>query len=135
MKQVHISDITLKQAGKGQFDLSFREKIELAKLLDRLGVDTIEAAPIANRKIDSLLIKSLATAVKSSRLAVPVDIFDEESPALTFAALKEAKKIRLQIPVPVSTVQMEYICRRKPAAVLELYEMLQCNKAENNKEN
>ena len=42
------------------------------------------------------------------------------SPALTFAALKGAKKARLQVPVPVSTVQMEYICRRKPAAVLQL---------------
>ena len=124
MRQIQISDITMKQTGKGQFELSFREKLELAKLLDRLGVDTIEVAPIVNKKIDSLLIKSLATAVKNSRIAVPVDIFDEESPVLTFAALKAAKKARLQVSVPVSTVQMEYICRRKPAAVLELISTL-----------
>ena len=35
MKEIRISDVTLAQAGKGA-NLSFREKIELAKLLDKL---------------------------------------------------------------------------------------------------
>ncbi len=38
MKQVRISDLTMKQASDA-FSLSFKEKIELAKLLDKLGVE------------------------------------------------------------------------------------------------
>ena len=41
MRSIKISDVTMKQGGKA-FTLSFREKIELAKLLDSLGVDVIE---------------------------------------------------------------------------------------------
>jgi hypothetical protein len=36
MRKIRISDVTMKQAAEG-FSLSFREKIELSKLLDRLG--------------------------------------------------------------------------------------------------
>ena len=56
MQIIGLSDITLKTTA-GQA-LSFKEKIELAKLLDKLNVAAVELAPIQNRKIDSLLIKS-----------------------------------------------------------------------------
>ena len=36
MNNIRISDVTMKQVAEG-FSLSFKEKIELAKLLDRLG--------------------------------------------------------------------------------------------------
>ena len=45
MNKIRISDVTMKQSGHG-FSLSFREKIELSKLLDKLGVDIIELEPI-----------------------------------------------------------------------------------------
>ena len=41
MKQIRISDVTMKQTGS-DISLSFREKIELSKLLDKLGVSVIE---------------------------------------------------------------------------------------------
>ena len=64
MKKVSISDVTMKQGGKAcDFDLTFKEKLEVAKLLDRLGADCIECAPIENKKIDTLLIKSIAVTV------------------------------------------------------------------------
>lgn len=38
MKHISVTDTTIRQAGKAAgYTLSFREKIELAKLLDRLG--------------------------------------------------------------------------------------------------
>ncbi|MBR3396033.1 MAG: hypothetical protein IKG76_09665 [Firmicutes bacterium] len=103
----------------GGIAFSFREKIELAKLLDRVGVPVIETAPIVNRRTDSLLIKSLASAVRDSVIATPLSLMEEDSAAVTWSALKEARKARLQVVAPVSTVQMEYLCRMKPAAVLE----------------
>ena len=115
MNNIRISDVTMKQTG--DFSLSFKEKIELSKLLDKLGVSVIELEPIRQAKIDSLRIKSVAAAVKESILAVPVSL-DAESVAMTWNALKEAKKPRLQVCAPVSPVQMEYLFHKKPEAML-----------------
>ena len=118
MRNIRISDVTMKQSGKSAgFTLSFREKIELAKLLDRLEVSVIELHPIENLKIDSLLIKSIASAVKNSVVAVPVSL-DEDGAEKVWNALKEAKKPRLQVSVPTSPVQMEYLSHKKPEAML-----------------
>lgn len=115
MKQIRISDMTMKQSG--DFSLSFKEKIELSKLLDRLGVSVIELEPLAQGKIDSLRTKSIAMAVKNSVVAVPVALNDE-SVQLTWNALKEAKRPRLQVCAPVSSVQMEYLYHKKPESML-----------------
>ena len=119
MKHISVTDTTIRQAGKAAgYTLSFREKIELAKLLDRLGVSVIELHVVENPKIDSLLIKSVASAVKESAVCVPVAL-DPASVSLVWAALKEAKHPRIQVPAPVSAVQMEYLAGKKPAAMLE----------------
>ena len=116
MKQIRISDVTMKQSAEG-FALSFKEKIELAKLLDRLGTDLIELEGISSPRIDGLRIKSIAAAVNSSAIAVPVQL-SEESIQLTWNALQQAKKPRLQVCAPVSSVQMEYLFHKKPEAML-----------------
>ena len=112
---IKISDVTMKQ---GELSLTFREKIELAKLLDKLGADVIELEGIKQTKIDSLLIKSVAMAVRDSIVAVPVEL-NEESIAMTYHALSEAKKSRLQVVASVSAVQMEYLFHKKPDAMLD----------------
>ena len=112
MNQIRISDITMKQTG-AEISLSFKEKIELSKLLDKLSLSVIELEPIVQPKIDSLRVKSVAAAVKNSTVAVPVAL-NEESVQLTWNALKEAKKPRLQVCAPVSPVQMEYLFHKKP---------------------
>ena len=116
MKQIRISDVTMKQTG-ADISLSFREKIELSKLLDKLGVTVIELEPLVQAKIDALRIKSVAAAVKNSILAVPVAL-DSENVRLTWNALKEAQKPRLQVCAPVSSVQMEYLFHKKPEAMI-----------------
>ncbi len=115
MERVRIADRTLKQAGK-KLPLSFREKIELARLVDRLEVDTIELAAIENQKVDSLLIKSISSAVKNAEIAVPVRM-NSESVTRTWNTLLEAPSARLQVCAPVSSVQMEYLFHLKPAAM------------------
>lgn len=114
MQNVRISDVTMKQAGEG-FSLSFKEKIELSKLLDKLNVDVIELEGMENARVDSLRIKSICGAVGCT-VAVPVKL-DAESIATTWNALKEAKKPRLQVCAPVSSVQMEYLHHKKPEAM------------------
>ena len=116
MKKIRISEMTMKQAAEG-FSLSFKEKIELSKLLDKLGVDVIELEGITNARVDSLRIKSIAAAVTDSAVAVPVQL-SPESVQITWNALQQAKKPRLQVCAPVSAVQMEYLFHKKPEAML-----------------
>ncbi len=124
MKQISVTDVTIKQSGKNAgYVLSFREKIELAKLLDRLKVDVIELNPIENIKVDSLLIKSVCSAVKDSAVAVPVGM-EESNIDAVWAAMSEARHPRLQVQLPVSAVQMEYLAGKKPSAMLELISAL-----------
>ena len=116
MNKIRISDVTMKQTGP-DISLTFREKIEISKLLDKLGVDVIELEPIVQAKIDSLRVKSVAAAVRESIVAVPVAL-NAGSVQATWNALKEAKKPRLQVVAAVSPVQMEYLFHKKPDAML-----------------
>ena len=121
MRNIRISDITMKQPPEaGGFSLSFREKIELAKQLDRLGVDVIEVGAVVNRRIDTLLVKSLASAVRDSVLALPLNASEPDAAEAAWNAVKDAAKPRLQVSLPVSTVQMEYLCHKKPVQILDM---------------
>ena len=115
MRKVFISDISMRMSEGAA--LSFREKIELAKILDKLGADCIECAAIEKVKIDSLLIKSIASAVRDASVAVPVGI-DAGAVDTVWNALKEARRPRLQVVAPTSSVQMEYFYHKKPTAML-----------------
>lgn len=115
-KEIRICDCTLQDAAS-HVELSFREKIELCRLIDKLGVDTVELCEIRQKKIDRLLIKSICSSVQRAVVAVPVSLTDEESVQMTWEALREARKARLQVVAPVSSVQMEYLMHLKPAGL------------------
>ena len=114
---VNVCDCTLPEA-ENHFQLSFKEKIELCRLIDKLGVSSIDLSPIRQKKIDRLLVKSICSAVKNASVAVPVSITDDESVRITWEALKEAVNPRLQVVVPVSSVQMEYLLHMKTEAMI-----------------
>ena len=119
MKDVRVCDVTMKQfARSNAFSLSFKEKLETAKLLDRLGASVIEIEGIERAKADSLLIKSIASIAKNSMLAVPVALGGENL-ELTWKSLAEAKSARLQVEASVSPAQIEYIYRKKAAAMAQ----------------
>lgn len=122
MQKVMISDVTLRESEKNSV-LSFKEKIDIAKKLDRLNVDVIETAQIKNVKTDVLFLHTISPLIKNSILSCPVD-YSEESIEMTASAISQAGKKRLHLMVPTSTVQMEYHCRKKPAAVIKMIDTL-----------
>ena len=85
----------------------------------RAGAMGIEKITFVQGDVDALRIKSVATAVKDSVVAVPVALTKEGADAV-WNALKGARKPRLQVVTPTSTVQMEYLCHKKPPVVLEM---------------
>ena len=116
MNKIRISDVTMKQEAKS-LSLSFREKIELSKLLDALGADIIELEGMDGSRTDALRIKSIAAAVKDSIVAVPVKP-EQENILQAWEAVKLARKPRLQVCAAVSSVQMEYLYHKKADAML-----------------
>lgn len=130
MRKIRISDVTLREcASSPKHSLSFREKIEIAKLTDKLHCDIIEMPEIGNPSSDVLLIKTIASLMKHSAVCVNVgtDIGGVEA---AWNCVKGAKKPMLKVSIPVSTVQMEYKFGKKPPVVLGSAEALvkECKK-------
>lgn len=114
MKRIYVSDMTL-ESGKS---LSFKEKIEIARQIDKLNVDVIHMPAIVNATADALLIRTVSAFVKNSTLSVPAG-FSEESVKAAYAAVSAAQKPRLSFFIPVSAVQMEYSLHKKAAKMKE----------------
>ncbi len=113
MRNILISDETMKRAtSMKELTLSFKEKLELAKLLDSLNVSVIEIEGIEKAKADTLRIKSIASIVKNSTLAVPVKI-DGSDIEETWNALTETPSPRLQVEFATSPARMEYVHKMK----------------------
>ncbi len=120
MKTVKIADITLRQImSDKKSTISFKNKIELAKLLDKLKIDTVETGMVDGGKTDELLVRTIALTVKNCTLSCPTGITEKELEK-AYECIKDAKKPRLNVRIPVSPVQMEYQCHKKPAALIEL---------------
>ncbi len=121
MKKIVLCDMTLELRSRSELPaLSFREKIELARQLDRLGADVIEMPQVPTQKSDFLLAKAVCAGVQSAALSLPVSLSDAESVKRCRDILQEARRGRLRLSVPMSTVQMEYTLGLKPDALLSL---------------
>ena len=114
MKEIMIADTTL-CADEGFF--GFKEKLEIARQLDKLCVDVIELPEITNAKADSLFVRTVASFVKNSKISVAAGS-NKDSVANAISALSTAKNARIRIELPVSPVGMEYIAKKKADPML-----------------
>lgn len=119
MNTIKIIDMTLREPGKRpSSSLSFKEKLEVARSLDRLKLDTIELPAIGTAKADQLSNKTIASMVGTTlSAAVEVSVGTIEE---TWESIRSARHPQLNLLVPVSTVQMEYTCHKKAPAMLEV---------------
>ena len=114
MRQIQIIDsILCKKA-----ELTFREKLEIARKLERLNVQVIELPEIADEKTDTLLVRTMASFIKTSVLSVGAGS-TKESVELAAKALAGIPNARIRIELPVSSINMEYVSHRKPEKMPE----------------
>ncbi|MBC7190060.1 2-isopropylmalate synthase [Candidatus Aerophobetes bacterium] len=118
MEKIFIFDTTLRD-GEQTPGVAFTpgEKLEIAKALERLGVDVIEAGFPASSPGDFEAVKKVASEIEKCTIcalarAVPQDI---EKAAL---ALKNARKARIHTFIATSPVHMKYKLRKTPDEVL-----------------
>lgn len=118
MRKICISDITLSESMEKDLTLSFKEKLEIAKHLDKMKVDVLELPELQNLKTDALLVRTIAATMKNCTVSIAAGM-TEDSVESAWAAVMKAKRARLHAVMPVSSVQMEYLCRKKPDAMLD----------------
>ena len=119
MKKIQITDITLKKLAENrEVSLLFREKTAIAACADSLGADAVELAPIRSVREDTIIYRTIAQNCAHSIVAVPVGFTEEEVEA-AWTCVKDAKAPRLQVELPVSTVQMEYVYHLKADKMAE----------------
>ncbi|MBQ4640235.1 MAG: hypothetical protein IJB69_06950 [Clostridia bacterium] len=120
MKKICITDMTLRRAAEDRL-LGFKERIELAKLLDKLNISALELAPLSGSKADSIFVKTLCSVILNTTLSQPAGLTRQEADA-AWNALEKARRPRLVIDAPISSVQMEYIARKKPPQMMAAIE-------------
>ena len=119
MRTINVTDITLKKLSEDRaISLLFREKSAIANCADVLGADAIELPAVNNLREDTIIYKTISQNVQNATLAIPVG-FNKEDVLSVWECVKDAKKPRLQIELPVSTIQMEYTYHVKQAVMLE----------------
>ena len=124
MKKITVSDYTLKElCTKDGSLLLFREKLSVALSISRFGADVIELPPVKKAKEDSVVYKIISESVKNSKILIPVGITGE-SVKIAAECVKSALHPVLQVSLPVSTVQMEYMYRLKGPKMVETIKTL-----------
>ena len=124
MKKITVSDYTLKElCTKDGSLLLFREKLSVALSISRYGADVIELPPVKKAKEDSVVYKTISESVKNSKILIPVGITGE-SVKIAAECVKSALHPVLQVSLPVSTVQMEYMYRLKGPKMVETIKTL-----------
>ena len=119
MKKIIISDITLKKISEDRaVSLLFREKSAIANCADTIGADVIEIPAVKSPREDKIIYKTIAQNIHNAIFAIPVG-FTADDVNVAWDCIKDAKAPRLQVELPVSTIQMEYTYHVKQAKMLE----------------
>ncbi len=117
MRNLTINDITLctKLAAE---QLSFREKVQAARLLGKMHVSQITLPVMKNHKADALLARTVASVITDTVLCAHVkpDSSDVEE---VYASISTAKHKKLALALPASQAQLEFFYHLKPAGAIE----------------
>ncbi|MDR2768209.1 MAG: 2-isopropylmalate synthase [Treponema sp.] len=118
-KQIVIFDTTLRDGEQAPgCSMNPAEKLEVARRLEKLGVDVIEAGFPASSPGDLESVKSIAGIIKESAVAGLCRSLEKDIDAAR-EALKEALSPRVHIFLATSPIHMEYKLKMKAEEVLE----------------
>ena len=119
MKNIKIFDTTLRDGEQSPgCSMNIKEKIEVAKQLELLKVDIIEAGFAIASKGDFDSVKAVAKEIKNCTVAslaraLPRDI------DVAWEAVKDAEDPRIHTFIATSDIHMKYKLRKNPEGVME----------------
>ncbi len=117
MKKIIVSDVSFFVAEEIKKELTFREKLNIAACLDDCGVDVIELPEVTCDKESAVIYKTIASTVK--KCGINVSVSNSENIEASWNMIKDAKNPKIQVVLPISTVQMEYQYHLKAAVMLQ----------------
>ncbi|MBU8905082.1 2-isopropylmalate synthase [Desertibacillus haloalkaliphilus] len=119
MQRINVFDTTLRDGEQSAgVNLNFEEKIEIAKQLERLGVDIIEAGFPASSQGDFNSVKAIADTVRGSSVTGLSRSLQKEID-ISWDALKGGAEPRLHVFIATSPIHMTHKLKMTPDQVVE----------------
>ena len=120
MKKIKIFDTTLRDGEQSPgCSMTKEAKIEIAKMLDKMGVDTIEAGFASSNERDLNAIKEIAKVVKDSEV-VSLARCNKHDIDLAYDAIKDAKKKKIHTFIATSDIHMKYKLNKTREEVIDI---------------
>lgn len=119
MRKINIFDTTLRDGEQSAgVNLNLHEKLEIARQLERLGVDIIEAGFPAASKGDFQAVQAIAQTVRNCSVTGLSRSVQSDIDA-AWEALKDGAEPRLHVFIATSPIHMQYKLRMTPEQVVE----------------
>jgi 2-isopropylmalate synthase len=116
---IQIFDTTLRDGEQAPgCSMNLQEKVEVAKQLEKLGVDVMEAGFPAASPGDLAAVKAVAAAIKNVRVAALARALDKDIDA-AWEAIGKSVSPRIHTFIATSPIHMEYKLRMSPDQVVE----------------
>lgn len=117
MRNITINDITL-CTQKAADMLSFREKVQAARLLGKMQISQITLPVMKSHKADALLARTVASVITDTVLCAHIspDGSDAEE---VYASIATAKNKKLAFALPMSQAQLEFFHHLKPTGAID----------------
>ncbi|MFE8703405.1 2-isopropylmalate synthase [Cytobacillus sp. FJAT-54145] len=119
MRQIKIFDTTLRDGEQSAgVNLNFSEKMEIAKQLERLNVDIIEAGFPAASKGDFFSVQQIAQTIRNSSVTgLARSVYSDIDAA--WEALKDGAEPRLHVFIATSPIHREFKLKQSKEQVIE----------------
>lgn len=119
MTKINIFDTTLRDGEQSPgVNLNQLEKIEIAKQLERFGVDRLEAGFPASSQGDFDAVQAIAKTLKDTSVTALARTVQTDIDA-AWEALKDAVDPRLHVFIATSPIHMKYKLRKTPEEVID----------------
>lgn len=121
-KRIRFFDTTLRDGEQSPgCSMNIKEKILLAKQLERLGVDVIEAGFAASSEGDFQSVQMIANEIKDSTVAVLARAVKGDIDK-AWEAVKGAAKPRIHTFIATSDIHMKYKLKKDPEEIIKIAE-------------
>ena len=122
--RISIFDTTLRDGEQAPgFSMDLGEKLQVARQLERLGVDIMEAGFARASEGDFEAVKAIAETVKNARVA-SLARTDAKDIDVAWEAIKGAEAPRIHTFIATSEIHMKYKLKMKAADVMEKAEAM-----------
>ncbi|RFU71541.1 2-isopropylmalate synthase [Peribacillus saganii] len=120
MRKINIFDTTLRDGEQSAgVNLNFSEKIEIARQLERLGVDIIEAGFPASSKGDFASVQEIARIVRNCSVTGLARSIQSDLDA-AWDALKDGAEPRIHTFIATSPIHRQYKLKKSKEEVIEI---------------